>query len=126
MLAFGEAFGALPAELGLVRRDAGGECEAARKRGGDQGEPERLASCYRRSLGLAAQNGIRSIAFPAISCGVYGYPIEAAVAIAVREARQWLDRGAAPLRIVFCTFGDALTAAYRRELASAFPLSPST
>jgi O-acetyl-ADP-ribose deacetylase (regulator of RNase III) len=95
-------------------------------RGGGHGEPEQLASCYRSSLALAAVHAIGSIAFPAISCGVYGYPIERAVSIAVREVRQWLDRDTPPLRVVFCSFGDALTAAYRRELASAFPAPPST
>ena len=58
--------------------------------GGDQGEPELLASCYRRSLALADGLGCRTIAFPAISCGVYGYPVEQAVAIAVREVRRHL------------------------------------
>jgi O-acetyl-ADP-ribose deacetylase len=86
-------------------------------RGGGRGEPELLASSYRHSLELAADNAITDIAFPAISCGVYGYPIDAAVAIAVREARQWLDRGAAPAHITFCCFGADLAAAYRRELA---------
>ena len=95
-------------------------------RGGGHGEPDRLASCYRSSLALAAAHAIDSIAFPAISCGVYGYPIDRAVAVAVREVRAWLDRGAAPLRIVFCSFGDALAAAYRRELASTFAAPPST
>lgn len=86
--------------------------------GGGRGEPERLASCYRSSLELGARNAVGSIAFPAISCGVYGYPIEQAVAIAVREVRQWLDRGAAPSRIVFCCFSMDLADAYRRALAA--------
>ncbi len=90
-------------------------------RGGGNGEPERLASCYRTSLALAAQNAIESIAFPAISCGVYGYPIDRAVAIAVREVRHWLDGGATPSRIVFCCFGADLAAAYRSELARTPP-----
>lgn len=54
-------------------------------RGGTHGEPELLASCYRNSLLLADENGIMSIAFPAISCGIYGYPIDQAAEIAVRE-----------------------------------------
>jgi O-acetyl-ADP-ribose deacetylase (regulator of RNase III) len=58
-------------------------------RGGANGEPELLASCYRSSLQLAADNGVRSIAFPAISCGIYGYPIEEAAKIAVREVRSF-------------------------------------
>jgi O-acetyl-ADP-ribose deacetylase (regulator of RNase III) len=87
-------------------------------RGGGHSEPERLASCYRTSLELAAQNAIQSIAFPAISCGVYGYPIDRAVAIAVREVRHWIDRGAAPSSIVFCCFSGDLAAAYRSALAA--------
>ena len=86
-------------------------------RGGGHAEPERLAGCYRNALDLAAGNGIDGLAFPAISCGVYGYPIDRAVAIAVREVRRWLDRGAAPAQIVFCCFGADLATAYRRELA---------
>ena len=86
-------------------------------RGGGNDEPERLASCYRESLRLAAQNGIASIAFPAISCGVYGYPIEKAVAIAVREARRWLAGGTSPQRIVFCAFGAPIASAYRHAVA---------
>jgi len=87
-------------------------------RGGGRGEAERLASCYRESLRLAQEFALRSIAFPAISCGVYGYPIDQAVAIAVREARRWLDRGVAPAHVVFCCFGADLAAAYRRELGA--------
>jgi O-acetyl-ADP-ribose deacetylase (regulator of RNase III) len=87
-------------------------------RGGRDREPELLASCYRCSLELAAKNGVESIAFPAISCGVYAYPIERAVTIAVREVRAWLARGAEPQRVVFCCFGEAVGTAYRRELAT--------
>jgi O-acetyl-ADP-ribose deacetylase (regulator of RNase III) len=56
-------------------------------RGGGHGEPELLASCYRSAMTLARQHQVRSIAFPAISCGVYGYPLDEAAAIAVRESR---------------------------------------
>ena len=86
-------------------------------RGGRDGEAGLLARCYRSSFALAGENGVESIAFPAISCGVYGYPIDEAVTIAVCEARAWLRRGAAPRRIVFCCFGEPLASAYRRELA---------
>ena len=90
-------------------------------RGGRHGEPERLAGCYRMSFDLALRHAIASIAFPAISCGVYGYPIDRAVAIAVREARGWLERRERPQRIVFCCFGRELAAAYWRELGEGAP-----
>jgi O-acetyl-ADP-ribose deacetylase (regulator of RNase III) len=60
-------------------------------RGGRRNEPELLARCYRNSLALASEHGLRSIAFPAISCGAYGYPIADAARTAVREVRQFLD-----------------------------------
>ena len=59
-------------------------------RDGAHGEPEKLAACYRNSLALAAENGCKSIAFPCISTGVYGYPIEDAAKIAVEEVREFL------------------------------------
>ena len=59
-------------------------------RGGERREPELLAACYRNSLALAHENGCRTVAFPAISCGIYGYPVEQAAAIAVQEIRQAL------------------------------------
>ena len=79
-------------------------------RGGASGEPELLASCYRRSLGLAAANGIRSLAFPSISTGIYGYPIELAAAVAVDTVRSALQQFATIEEIVFCCFspGDLL------------------
>ncbi len=57
--------------------------------GGGAGEPELLAACYRTSLALAAEHGARSIAFPAISCGVYGYPVAAACRVSVASIRDW-------------------------------------
>jgi O-acetyl-ADP-ribose deacetylase (regulator of RNase III) len=84
--------------------------------GGWHGEPELLAACYRRCLELAHQERLTTIAFPAISTGVYGYPIPAATAIAVATVMQW--RQAHPDEVVFCTFDARATAAYERELAA--------
>lgn len=86
--------------------------------GGSRGEPELLASCYRESLKLAVANGVRSIAFPAISCGVYGYPIPAATTIAVREVRGFLAAHPEFERVVFACFGAAILGAYQAELAA--------
>jgi O-acetyl-ADP-ribose deacetylase len=86
--------------------------------GGTRGEPGLLASCYRESLNLAVANGIRSIGFPAISCGVYGYPIPAATKIAVREMRGFLATHPSIERVVFACFGDVILAAYQAELAA--------
>ena len=84
--------------------------------GGIAGEAELLASCYRRSLQLAMENDVRSIAFPAISCGVFGYPIDAAVKVALAEVRAWVAESALPDRIVFCCYSNAMERAYRRQL----------
>jgi len=73
-------------------------------RGGAHGEAELLASCYRRSLELARGAELRSIAFPAISCGVYGYPIDDAAGIAVREVRAFLDAHELPERVALVAF----------------------
>jgi O-acetyl-ADP-ribose deacetylase (regulator of RNase III) len=82
-------------------------------RGGEHGEAEKLASCYRASLDLAVKHDIRSIAFPAISCGIYGYPVDAATRIAVREVSHF--RG--PIdRVIFVCFGDDVCSAYERAL----------
>lgn len=82
-------------------------------RGGGEGEPRLLASCYRESLALAAQHGLTTLAFPAISCGVYGYPIDAAAAIAARECRAFLASEPAFERITFALFDAPALAVYR-------------
>lgn len=86
--------------------------------GGGAGEPGLLASCYRRSLEVARDHGLASVAFPGISTGVYGYPVTAAAEIAVREVRAFLEVHDLPERVVLCTFGDAATAAVRDVLAA--------
>jgi len=73
-----------------------------------------LASCYRRSLEVALSHGVRTIAFPAISCGIYGYPIEPDAEIAVREAGAMAGQLA---QVIFACFGDDIFAAYSRLLA---------
>jgi O-acetyl-ADP-ribose deacetylase (regulator of RNase III) len=85
-------------------------------RGGDRGEPALLASCYRRSLELALANDVRTIAFPAISCGVYGYPIDAAAEIAVGETARVLDGSESIDRVLFVAFGDDVRRALERSL----------
>ena len=87
-------------------------------RDGRHGEPELLASCYRTSLALAAERGVRTIAFPAISCGVYGYPLEDAIAIAIRECAEGLKRHSTLERIVFACFDARTCALYEKELAT--------
>ena len=83
--------------------------------GGTAGEAQQLASCYRNCLQLAQARGLRSIAFPAISCGVYGYPPGRAVAIAVDTVRTWSD--AQPERVLFCCFDQAMAQRYESILA---------
>jgi O-acetyl-ADP-ribose deacetylase (regulator of RNase III) len=73
-------------------------------RGGSRGEAELLARCYRSSLEIAGTEAFRSIAFPAISCGIYGYPIDEAATIAVREVRRFLDGSDAPHRVLLVAF----------------------
>ena len=84
---------------------------------GAHGEPELLASCYRESLALALARGAASIAFPAISCGVYGYPLKEATRIAVRECAQFAAAEPKIEKIVFACFSAGMLALYRAELA---------
>jgi O-acetyl-ADP-ribose deacetylase (regulator of RNase III) len=86
-------------------------------RGGGQGEAEVLASCYRRSLELAADHGLSSIAFPAISTGAYGYPREAAAETAVKAVADFLSAAPHRLnRVVFCCFDQASADLHRVQL----------
>ncbi|MCC7487662.1 MAG: O-acetyl-ADP-ribose deacetylase [Burkholderiales bacterium] len=84
--------------------------------GGAHREAELLASCYRESLGLAAEHGLQSIAFPAISCGAYGYPLEQAIAVAVRQCSDFLAAHELPGRVVFACFDGVTLRAYEAEL----------
>jgi O-acetyl-ADP-ribose deacetylase len=79
---------------------------------GEHGEPELLSSCYRRSLEIAGAHGIRSIAFPSISTGIYGYPFEQAAAIAVQTVRAALRDSDSVQEVVFCCFSDHDLAVY--------------
>jgi len=72
--------------------------------GGKYGEPDKLASCYRRSLEVAVENKSASIAFPNISTGVYGYPKQQAAEIAIGEVRKFLERNTAIKKVIFCIF----------------------
>ena len=85
-------------------------------RGGDAGEADLLASCYRQSLTLAEAAGSESIAFPAISTGVYGYPAALAARVAVGEAVAWQRARRDPRRIVLCCFSQASAEAHRAAL----------
>lgn len=88
-------------------------------RGGRSGEAELLASCYRASLELALAHEVHSIAFPAISCGVYGYPVRQAAEIAVRESARFVQDRGAPEDVIFTCFGEDVFDAYRDALAGA-------
>ncbi len=85
-------------------------------RDGAHGEPDLLASCYRRSLDIAAEHGIRSLAFPCISTGVYGYPFEAAARIAIGTVRSSLELHASIADVIFCSYSEAALDVYRRLL----------
>ena len=85
--------------------------------GGGAGEAEKLASCYRRSLELAHAAGLRTVAFPSISTGVYGYPVERAARVALVAVRTFLAEHALPERVTMVCFTDGDVAAYRRAAA---------
>ncbi|WP_027143908.1 O-acetyl-ADP-ribose deacetylase [Mesorhizobium sp. WSM3626] len=86
--------------------------------GGGKGEAELLASCYRRSLELAVANDCRSVAFPAISTGVYHYPKDEATNVAATEVNDFIKQNALPETVVFCCFDEAMAELYRRILAT--------
>ena len=85
-------------------------------RGGEHGEPQLLASCYRRSIELASAAGARSLAFPCISTGVYGYPVREAATIAVTTVAALLDKHPSLRTIIFCCFSDSDLAVYESLL----------
>ncbi|HET8997119.1 MAG TPA: O-acetyl-ADP-ribose deacetylase [Acetobacteraceae bacterium] len=89
-----------------------------RYRDGKHGEPELLASCYRQSLELACAHGLRSIAFPAISCGIYGYPIPDAARIAIGTVAAGLEAAPAIQQAVFACFGRDVLDAFQAALAA--------
>ncbi len=85
--------------------------------GGHRGEAELLASCYRRALEIARENNLRSVAFPSISTGVYGYPFEDAAAIAVATVNEFLDAQSSSVdKVIFCCFSARDLEVYRRLL----------
>ncbi len=89
-------------------------------RGGSRHEPDLLASCYRNSLKVAVEHGIRTIAFPSISTGVYGYPVAQAARVAVNTARQFIaDHPGTIDKIVWVLFDDRTFAVYQSEIDNA-------
>lgn len=91
-------------------------------RGGGEGEPELLASCYRRSLELAGERDFSSIAFPSISTGVYGYPKAEAARVAVVTLAELVLRRELPARVIFCCFDSHAAELHRREIDSLGPI----
>ncbi len=85
-------------------------------RGGTYGEPETLANCYRNSFQVAVENGIKTIAFPAISCGAYGYPIPEAAEIALKTTREFLASTNQIDKVIFVLWDEEVYVAYRKLL----------
>jgi O-acetyl-ADP-ribose deacetylase (regulator of RNase III) len=83
--------------------------------GGARGEPKLLADCYRNSLAVAVEHGLKTIAFPSISTGAYGYPIEKAAAVALRAVKAFLEENRSLEKVVFCAFGTRDVQVYRDE-----------
>ena len=86
-------------------------------KGGTQGEPDLLASCYRRCMAIAGEHGIRSISFPGISTGVYGYPVEKAARIALQSVREAMACTPGLSEVIFCCFSRNDLGVYRSVLA---------
>jgi O-acetyl-ADP-ribose deacetylase (regulator of RNase III) len=86
--------------------------------GGERGEPELLANCYRSVFKIARENGIRSLAFPAISCGIYRFPVDRAVRIAVAETVAELIGSDAIQKVIFACFGKDIYQAYLKAVDS--------
>ena len=86
--------------------------------GGHRGEPETLANCYRNSLRTAVQNNVGTIAFPAISCGAYRYPVQEAARIAVEATRKFLRENDSIAEVTFVVSSDEIEAAYQQLLSS--------
>ena len=84
--------------------------------GGGKGEPERLAGCYRRALELAHEHGLKSIAFPCISTGIYGYPTRDAARVAVQTVSETLARLDVDIDVTFCCFSEQDLSVYRQIL----------
>lgn len=87
--------------------------------GGNQQEAELLASCYQHSLMLAVERQVQTIAFPAISCGVYGYPIDQATQIAIAETTRFLETNSTIEKVLFTCFSDSIYQAYLQAVDAA-------
>ena len=87
-------------------------------RGGNSGESELLASCYRESLSLALQNSVKTIAFPSISTGIYGYPIDKAAAVALSAVKEFLMQGDGIGEVRFVLFDDSTYRGYEQALSA--------
>src|SRR5947207_12706884 len=84
--------------------------------GGKHGEPQTLSNCYRNSLQLAVENGIKTVAFPAISCGAYGYPIQAAAQIAMNTTREFLATNDKIDKVIFVLWVEEFYEVWRQFL----------
>jgi O-acetyl-ADP-ribose deacetylase (regulator of RNase III) len=93
-------------------------------RGGQNGEPALLAACYRNSLSIGAAHKLRTIAFPAVSCGIYGYPAEQAAAIALGETVKFLAKGTSFERVILACLPGEVLDAYRAAYAALDQTSP--